>query len=316
MPGQIGLILAGLLALIAGAELLVRGASSLALRLGLTPLVVGLTVVAFGTSLPELLVSLRAALAGSGDVAAGNVVGSNIANIGLILGLAAAIHPLKVRLQLLKLDVPAAAAVTLLAIWVFSDRTVSRAEGALLFAGIVLYTAFLVRLARKETDSAVRGEFAENTPRQTKGGALLDAGLVCAGLAALSFGAGWLVGGAAGLARGLGVSEAVIGLTIVAVGTSTPELITSVVAALRKAPDIALGNVVGSNIFNILGILGATALISPFSAAGITAVDLWAMTLLLAGLVPVMLTGQTVTRAEGWVLLACYGGYLWLLWPK
>lgn len=306
----------GLFSLVAGAELLVRGASSLALRFGISPLVVGLTVVAYGTSLPELLVSLRAALAGSGGVAAGNVVGSNIANIGLILGAAASIHPLRVRLQLLRLDVPILAAVSLTVPLIFSDGLVSRQEGAWLLAGILVYTAILARLARAEKNPEVEHEFDETTPHKLRGGVLLDATLIAAGLTALVFGAGWLVGGAVGIARSLGVSEAVIGLTIVAVGTSAPELLTSIVAAMRKAPDLALGNVIGSNIFNILGILGATALISPFSSAGITPLDLWAMVLAVAALLPIMLSGRAICRLEGWILLLFYAGYLWLLWPK
>lgn len=316
MTSPLLFLLLGLVLLYFGGEGLVRGSSALALRLGLTPLVVGLTVVAFGTSAPELVVSVQAALAGQGDIAIGNVIGSNIFNIGLILGVTALIYPLKVQLQILRIDTPIMIGVSLLAAWMLADRTIGRPEGALLFVGIIAYTVFTVLYARKVKSSAeVEAEFAESVPAP-HGTVWRDLIFIAVGLALLIAGSHFLVAGAVRLARGFGISEAIIGLTIVAAGTSMPELVTSLVAAFKKQPDIALGNIIGSNIFNILGILGAAALLRPITGEGIKMMDLYVAIAFAAALLPVLWSGRKMERREGALLVAAYGGYLYVLWPK
>jgi cation:H+ antiporter len=300
----------GLVLLFAGGEWLVRGSAALALRLGLKPLVVGLTVVAFGTSAPELVVSIKAALADRGAIAIGNVVGSNSLNIGLILGLTALIFPLKVQLQILRIDQPIMLGVTVLAVAFLADLHVGRIEGGILLAGLLAYVTFTVISALRTVPSAeVSAEFAEAMP-PIRGNIWRDLALIAAGLVALIYGSRYLVLGAVDLARGFGISEAVIGLTIVALGTSTPELVACLVAAIKKEPDIALGNIIGSNIFNILGILGASALVRPLDGAGIQRVDLWVMLAFAAVLLPILFTGRRMSRGEGALLLAGYAGYI------
>jgi cation:H+ antiporter len=305
----------GLVLLYYGAEFLVNGASSLALRLGLTPLVVGLTVVAFGTSAPEMVVSVKASLAGQGNLALGNVVGSNIFNIAIILGLSALICPMKVQVQLIRIDMPVLIGVTLLTLLLVSDRQLARWEGLLFLSGAVGYTLFALHLARRETSQEALQEFATELP-QPKGPVWLDWVRIGGGIILLVGGGHALVHGSVHLARMLGISEAIIGLTIVATGTSLPELATSIVAALKKEADIAVGNVVGSNILNLLAILGVSATIHPFSAAGITALDLGTMVAVSLILLPIMWTGFEVRRWEGALLLAAYGTYLFFLWPS
>lgn len=298
-----------------GAAWLVRGSASAALRLGLTPLVVGLTIVAYGTSMPELLVSAKATLAGQGDIALGNVIGSNIFNVAVILGLAAVIHPMKVQFQLIKLDTPIMIFVAAL-FWVFfQDGRISRPEAALLVFGIVIYTAGNLYLARRETTAQVDAEFGESMPAVSKHWAV-DVGFILGGLIVLMVGSRLLVDNATSLARAWGVSEAVIGLTIVAAGTSMPELATSVVAAFKKQPDIAIGNVIGSNIYNILCILGISGLLNPLHGPGIRSLDVYAMLIVAVAALPILWTGLTVKRWEGALLLGGYGVYLALLWPK
>jgi len=306
-------MLAGLFLLTAGAEGLVRGAASLARRLGLSPLVIGLTVVAFGTSTPEFVVSMQAALDGNGDIATGNVVGSNIGNIALILGGAACIAPLRVQAQIIRTDVPIMIGVSLLLGGLLMDGRVGRVDGILLTLGIVAYTTATVWLARREAAPAVAAEFDAGVPAQRA--LWRDLLFTAGGLGLLMGGAQLLVGAAVTIAEQFGVSQAVIGLTIVGIGTSLPELATSVAAAARGEGDIAIGNVVGSNIFNILGILGITALVQPLSGSGLSLVDLAVMVGLAALMLPVMRTQYTLSRAEGGVLLAIYGSYLaYLLW--
>jgi cation:H+ antiporter len=299
--------------LTAGAVGLVRGGTALALRLGLPPLVVGLTVVAFGTSMPELVVSVRAALDGRGAIAVGNVVGSNICNIGLILGLSAIIRPLSVRAQVIRFDVPIVIGCSLLAGWLLRDGALGRPEAALLAAGIVSYTAFSVWAARREPQAVVHLEFAEGLPA-VRGRAWRDLVLLPVGLALLLLGARLFVDGAVSVAGGFGVSPAVVGLTIVATGTSLPELATSLVAAARGAGDIGVGNAVGSNVFNLLAVLGAAGLARPLSDSGIASVDLLLMIGLVVVLLPVMRTGFTISRLEGLALVGVYVAYTaWLL---
>ncbi|MGC8763724.1 MAG: calcium/sodium antiporter [Acidobacteriota bacterium] len=299
---------AGVLLLFLGGEGLIRGSSGLALRLGISPLVVGLTVVAFGTSSPELAVSLRAAWAGQGDIAAGNVVGSNIANIGLILGLAALLKPVRAAARAVRADAPLQAAAGLLLAAVLLDGRVSRGEGLVLLSGIVAYTASALAFARREGPEVVR-EYHEGLPA-SRGSLWVLGPLAAGGLGLLLLGARFFLAGSVELARRAGVSEAVLGLTLVAVGTSLPELVTSVLAALRGEPDIALGNVLGSNLFNILGILGAAAAAAPLEVPGIGPGDLLAVAGFGLLVVPVVFTGRSVSRAEGAGLLLLYLAYL------
>lgn len=301
-----------LILLFIGAEGLVRGSSALALRAGLSPLIVGLTIVAFGTSSPELVVSIKAGLSGQGDIAVGNVVGSNIFNIAFILGLTALVCPIPVHRQIIKVDAPIALGVALLLVVLLIDNALGRFEGALLFLGIITYTFMNVVLARKEPVMTNPGD----TPAPTVSRHwTLDVAFIVGGLVVLVIGSRLLVEHSINLAKGFGISEAVIGLTIVAAGTSMPELATSIVAAFRKQPDIAIGNVVGSNVFNILGILGLSSLMSPLTASGISALDYATMVVFTVILIPLLYTGRILHRIEGAVLLSLYGAYIFILWP-
>lgn len=320
MLTSILLILAGLVALYFGAEWLVKGASSLAIKLGMTPLVAGLTVVAFGTSSPELVVSITASLAGSGDIALGNVIGSNIFNIAVILGITAAIVPVRVQPQILKIDTPFMIGISLLFAWFFMDRVVGIVESGILFALLIGYVSMSVYVAKRHTYAA---KFANtHTPAEIEAAPghtnpWISLLLITVGLGVLIAGSKAFVHGAVDIARSFGVSEAIIGLTIVAAGTSLPELAASLVAAFRNQADIAIGNIVGSNIFNILCILGLSGMVaSPLKGPGITNLDLWAMLITAIVLLPLMLTGRKLSRWEGILLLAGYGVYLYLVWPK
>ena len=306
MPVEIGLIALGFVFLLAGGEGLVRGAVAFAQRMGVPPLVIGLTLVGFGTSMPELVTSLRAALAGSPDVAVGNVVGSNIVNILLILGLAAVVTPIVVDGAAFRRDGSSLVLATLLGVGVLLTGELGRIEGLALAVGLGAYLWVTLRTS-KEGDADV---FV--TPSLGVGASL---GLFAGGLAVVVLGADLLVRGAVGLATGLGVSETVIGLSIVAVGTSLPELVTSVIAARRGQGGIAFGNVLGSNVFNILGILGVTALVAPLPVPEqIVRVDLWVMLGATALMCWMSMTGRTVSRTEGGVLVAGYAAYLcWLI---
>jgi cation:H+ antiporter len=295
-----------------GAEGLVRGSASLALRLGLTPLVVGLTVVAMGTSMPEVMVSVKAALAGSGDLAVGNVVGSNIFNIGVILGLSALLSPMKAQFQLLKIDAPIMVAVSLGLVALLWGGRIGRVEGAFLIGGLIVYVAGNIWMARRTATKVVEKEFADGVPAQS-GSVFLDLLFILGGLGILVIGARLLTDNSVAIARSFGVSEAVIGLTIVAAGTSVPELAASIVAAIKKEPDIALGNVIGSNIFNVIGILGIASLVAPLAAPEISRFDLWAMVAIAAALVPMLWTGLRISRAEGAVLFSAYFAYVYFL---
>lgn len=310
------MLFAGLVALYFGAEWLVRGGASLAVRLGVTPLLVGLTVVAYGTSTPELIVSTMAAAKNQGDIAIGNAVGSNIFNIGVILGLTALICPMRVQLQLLKLDTPVMLGVALLFLAFFLDGNIQLWE-ALVFLGLILvYTVVNIRVARREASAEVQKEFDSSMPRPL-GSAWKDLGFIVAGLSVLVLGSRLFVSGAVDLARMLEISDAVIGLTIVAAGTSLPELASSLMAAWRKQPDIAIGNVVGSNIYNILGILGVSGVVArPLAGPGVGLIDTLFMISISIVLVAIAWTGFKLRRWEGALLLGVYGGYLWHLWPK
>ena len=309
------LLLLGIALLFVGAELLVKGGASLARRLGLTPIVVGLTVVAFGTSAPELVVSVGGALQGHGDIAVGNVVGSNIFNVAFILGLAAIISPLRIQLALIKIDVPIMIAITLLAAWLILFSTIPRIGGILLLLLLIAYTVFSIWLSRKQAAAAVEAEFDVGIPAPAPsiGYEVL---FIIGGLGLLFGGSSLFVNAAVHIAQSFGVSEAVIGLTIIAAGTSMPELTTSILAAVRGHSDISVGNIIGSNIFNMLGILGAAATLTPLSAPGIRHLDVWVMVGFSVALLPLLWTERKLQRWEGAALLGGYLIYLWVLWPS
>ena len=302
------LFVVGIGLLIGGAELLVRGASRLAAAVGVSPLVIGLTVVAYGTSSPELAVSVQSAFAGQADIALGNVVGSNIFNVLFILGISALIAPLVVSQQLIRLDVPLMIGVSFLLLLIGWDGKVGRFDGLLLFAGAVSYTIFAIYYGRKETKE-VEAEYAQEFGSKNGKNWMVNIGLIIGGLVALGVGSNWLVDGAVALARTLGVSELIIGLTIVAAGTSLPEVATSILASLRGERDIAVGNVVGSNIFNILAILGIAGVISP---AGVqvspvaVAFDIPIMIGVALACLPIFFTGHLIARWEGGLFFAYY----------
>lgn len=308
-------VIAGLALLYGGAEWLVKGAVGLSLKLGVSRLVIGLTVVAFGTSMPELVVSVLASLRGSPDITLGNIIGSNSANIGLILAVAAIVTPLHVHVATLRREVPIALGVAALFGWLCWTGSLSRLDGALLLAGLVAYVVFSYRSAKTETmvlSGDVRTEFEEALPEPSRT-MRMNLLLLLAGLVPLALGAELMVRGSSDIARSLGLSEKLIGLTIVAIGTSLPELATSVVAAFRKEADLAVGNVVGSNIFNILGIAGVAALIADVTGTHRFMIDVGVMILFSALLLPILLTGHRITRGEGAALLAGYIAYMvWL----
>jgi len=308
-------IVLGLVVLIVGGELLVRGASALAVAMSISPLVVGLTVVAFGTSAPELAVSLQAAVVGKGDLAVGNVVGSNIANVLLILGLAAIVAPLLVTSRLIRVDVPLMIGAAMLLPIVGWDGNITRIEGLVLFSILVGYIISSIWASRQEV-KVVQEEFAhefELPQRLTLSNIAFQLALVLGGLIALGFGAQWLVSGSVTIARQFGVSELIIGLTIVAIGTSLPEVVTSVMASLRNERDIAVGNVVGSNMFNILCVLGLTSIVArdgiDVSAAAMR-FDIPIMIAVSFVCLPIFFTGQIIDRWEGGIFLAYYAIYL------
>lgn len=311
-------VLLGLAILAGGGELLVRGATTIARLAGLTPAVIGLTIVAAGTSLPELVVSVVAALRGTPDIAVGNVVGSNIFNIAMVLGAAALVLPLRVHATAIRLEWP----IMFLASWtgflLMRDGQLDRMEGGFFVASLLAFLAYSVYIARYEVSDEEQTEFATETedrsihPRNRQMAMSILA--VVAGSALLVVGGKALVDGAVAIAREVGLSERVIGITIVAIGTSAPELAASLVAAFRGRTDLALANIIGSNIFNILGILGVTALVRPIPVAvGIVRTDAWWMLGLAVVLLPMMWTGKRISRAEGALLLTGYAAYIMVL---
>jgi cation:H+ antiporter len=303
----------GFVLLYGGGEALVRGAGALALRMGMSPFIVGMTIVAFATSSPELAVSVLAAARGADDVAIGNVVGSNICNIGLILGLAALIRPAEVHLRILRMDIPWLIFVSALLVAFLQDGRISRPAGIVFLLGLGVFLYWNIQLARRERDEElVRREF-EDVVRAPQAGPGLLWVLIGGGLAALVGGGHAFVQGGVGLATALGVSPALISLTVVALGTSLPELATTLVATVRREDDIAVGNIIGSNFFNILAILGLTATFHPLERGGITLVDLYSMLAFTVVLLPLVLARQRIGRRGGAVLLAGYLAYLaWL----
>jgi len=318
MTGHLLILALGIALLVAGADLLVRGAARLAATVGISSLVIGLTVVSFGTSSPEVAVSVASALGGDADIALGNVVGSNIFNVLVVLGLSALIVPLAVAHQLVRLDVPLMLVVSILTAALAADGRVGRGDGWLLVAGAVGYTLLAIRLGRRES-AVAQAEYrgVENAlvgeRRRGAGAVVFDVAMVLSGLVLLVLGARHLVEAASAVARDLGVSDLVIGLTVVAVGTSLPEVTTSIVAAVRGERDIAVGNVVGSNIFNLLGVLGLAAALSPGGvavAARALRVDLPVMVVVTVACLPVVASGRRIDRWEGGLLLGGYGLYV------
>jgi cation:H+ antiporter len=309
-------LVVGLVGLVGGAELLVKGAATIASRLGIAPVIIGLTVVAFGTSMPEMAVSMSASFGGTADVAFGNVVGSNIGNILLILGASAVVGGLAVQQRIIRFDIPLLIVVSIVAFVMALDNSIGRLDGVILFAGVLAYTGWLVRAVRNER-SDVAAEYAESV--ETLEGVAAErpmwfnVGLVVAGLTVLVVGSQLLVDSAIDIAEAAGVSELVIGLTVVAIGTSLPELATSIMAAIRGQRDIAVGNVIGSNLFNLMSVLGLSAVVSsdgiPVSDVSLR-LDLPVMLAATVVLVPIVWNGFEIRRWEGLVLIAFYAVYV------
>ncbi|MEM6835357.1 MAG: calcium/sodium antiporter [Cyanobacteria bacterium P01_C01_bin.120] len=306
-------LLLGLVLLVAGAEGFVRGAARLAAVIGLSPLVIGLTVVSYGTSAPELAVSLQASFQGQTEIALGNVIGSNIFNILMTLGIASLIVPLTVAQQLIRLDVPIMIGVTVLMLMFAIDGELGRIDGLALLVGSVVYTVFLLYQSRRESNADIQAEYEQEYANAGQRGwrqALKSLIVLIVGLGVLVAGANMLVFSATAIAESLGISQLIIGLTIVAIGTSLPELATSMVACYRGERDIAVGNVVGSNIFNILTILGVTATFNgvPVSNAAIS-FDIPVMLAVAIASLPIFYTGNRISRWEGMLFISYYIAY-------
>ncbi|HEX4937351.1 MAG TPA: calcium/sodium antiporter [Candidatus Kapabacteria bacterium] len=303
----------GLVLLVLGAEFLVKGASRLAAAAGISPLVIGLTIVAFGTSAPEMAVSVGAAWSGQADLALGNVVGSNIFNVLFILGVSALIVPLVVAQQLVRLDVPIMIVASVATLLMGMDGAIGRIDGLILFAGILAYTVFLIRQSKKES-AAVKDEYSQEfgESQGKVGRYALNFVYIAGGLVLLVLGARWLVDSSVAIAQYFGVSELVIGLTIVAAGTSLPEVATSVIASIRGERDIAVGNVVGSNIFNILSVLGLSSVVAPAGievAPAALVFDIPVMIGVALACLPIFFTGYIITRWNGALFLFYYVAY-------
>jgi cation:H+ antiporter len=315
MTTTIFLFIAGLVILIVGADLLVRGASRLAAAFGVSPLVIGLTIVAIGTASPEIAVSLQAAVNGQGDLTLGNVLGSNIFNILFILGITALLAPIVIAEQLIRKDAPIMLGVSLLALGLASDGNLGFVDGTVLLLCMVVYVVFALRQSRfesKKVQNEYADEFAAKEPRTTKN-MLMNIFFMLAGLGLLVWGSRWLVDSAVFIAKALGVSELVIGLTIVAVGTSLPEVATSIIAALKKESDIAVGNAVGSNIFNLLGVLGIGAFLAPEGisvAERVLMLDFLVMVFVALVCLPIFYIDNRISRVEGALLLGYYVLYV------
>jgi len=303
----------GLLFLIVGAEALVRGSFRLAAFIGISPLVIGLTVVAFGTSSPELAVSIKAAISNQGSIALGNVVGSNIFNVLFILGISALVAPLAVSQQLVRFDVPLMISLSVLMLIFGLDEKFSRTEGLFLFTGLVMYVGFLIYQSRRQS-LEVKEEYTTEfgLKENIASGWIRNMGLVLGGLALLAIGSRLFVDSAVSIAKYLGVSEEIIGLTIVAAGTSLPEVVTSVIATIRGKVDIAVGNVVGSNIFNSMGVLGLSTILAPTGIEVSTSIirfDIPMMILVAFACLPILFTGNRISRLEGALFLGYYLAY-------
>lgn len=309
MGTTIAILIIGLIILIVGGDYLVRGSSSIALRLHLSPLVVGLTIVAFGTSAPELVISIQSALKGSPDLAMGNVVGSNICNLALVLGLTAVIYPVKVQENSIKIDWPMTMGASILLFLVVRDQSLNFAEGIIFFIILTTYLFFIIRNSRKETMASYKEE--EEIPDAPTKQIWKDIVFIVIGCIGLYYGSEWFVGSAKELALNLGVGERVVGLTVVALGTSLPEMVTAAVASYKGQTDLALGNLMGSNIFNILSILGITGIIKEIHVnIEIINTDIVWMLLITLMILPLMVMRREVGRVDGIILLIVYSVYI------
>ena len=311
MATTIVLLIIGLIILIVGGDYLVRGSSSIALRLHLSPLVVGLTIVAFGTSAPELLISVMSALKGSPDLAMGNVVGSNICNLALVLGLTAVINPVKVQSNSIRVDWPMTMGASILLFLMVREGLLNALEGVIMVVALIVYLVFIIRQSRKDTLTA-RAEGNSDIPDAPSKQIWKDIVFIIIGCVGMYYGSEWFVGSAKELALSLGVEERVVGLTVVALGTSLPELVTAAVASSKGQTDLALGNLMGSNIFNILSILGITSIIKPIVVHEvILSRDIISMLMITLMILPLMIMRREVGRVDGLILLFVYAVYIY-----
>ena len=303
----------GFILLLLGADLLVRGASNFALAVGISPLIIGLTIVAFGTSAPELAINLRSTLTGQPELAIGNVVGSNILNILLLLGIAAVIAPIQVAKRLIKLDLPAMIGASFLFFGLALDRTLSHWDGLLLVSGIIFYTWFSIKQSsQNDRTTLTMGSTQNQTAPRNYQYIILQLFEVMIGLALLVQGSQWLVNGAVAIAQFFGISELIIGLTIIAIGTSLPEIATVVIASLRGKHELVIGNAIGSNLFNILLVLGLSSIIAPAGIAIPTPAlvfDIPVMIVVALACLPIFFTDYLIEAWEGWLFLAYYIAY-------
>ncbi|SNS02430.1 cation:H+ antiporter [Belliella buryatensis] len=303
-----GFLILGLIILLLGGKFLVDGASAIAVKLGLSAGLIGLTVVAFGTSAPELLVSVNAALKGTSDIAIGNVVGSNIANITLVLGISAILYPIVLHLSVIKLDYFFALTSSILFYLIALNQEISRLEGVIL---TVLLIAVNLYIYKKLKGTNTINSFEETT---IAGNSIKAISLILIGILGLYFGSDLFVDSAVEISRLFGVSERVIGITVIAIGTSLPELTTSIIAAINKKTDIAIGNILGSNIMNVLGIIGITAIVQPIPVSELFLKSdfLWMIGLTLL-LFPILKTKLNISRIEGGILLFAYLVYIYTI---
>jgi len=311
MATTIAILVIGLIILIVGGDYLVRGSSSIALRLHLSPLVVGLTIVAFGTSAPELVISIQSALKGSPDIAMGNVIGSNICNLALVLGLTSVISPVKVQSNSIRIDWPMTMGASILLYIMIREGYLEAIEGIIMMIVLIIYLVFIIKQSRKNI-LASRAENELELPDAPPKQILKDIVFILIGCIGLYFGSEWFVGSAKGLALSLGVEERVVGLTVVALGTSLPELATAAVASFKGQTDLALGNLMGSNIFNILSILGITSIIKDIHVHEIILnKDIIWMLLITLMILPLMVIRREVGRVDGLILLIVYVVYIY-----
>lgn len=311
MGTTIVLLIIGLIVLIVGGDYLVRGSSSIALRLHLSPLVVGLTIVAFGTSAPELVISVQSALQGSPDLAMGNVVGSNICNLALVLGITAVINPVRVQANSIRVDWPMTMGTSILLFLAVREGYLEASEGIFFILILCTYLFFIIRQSRRDV-LASKKEQEEEIPDAPSKQIWKDVGFIIIGCIGLYFGSEWFVGSAKDLALSLGVEERVVGLTVVALGTSLPELVTAAVASYKGQTDLALGNLMGSNIFNILSILGITSIIREIHVhVDILNKDIIWMLMITLMILPLMVMRREVGRVDGFILLIVYAVYIY-----
>jgi len=309
MTEAVAYVFVGVICLYYGAEFLVHGSASLALRLGIPPLVVGLIIVGYATGTPELIVSVKASMAGRGDIAIGNVIGSNLANTGLVLGFSALCRPLIVEKRLIEFDGWIMVLVSFVACFLLYSGDVTRLQGFFLLLGLFVYTAWVSYTSWKENNILDREAREEVSDRLTRN-IWMDLFYIILGILILFFGGEFFLDGSITIAQEFGVSDAVIGLTLVALGTSLPEFATAVVAVMRKHADIALGNIIGSNIFNILGIIGIASMVDPITILGIHWIDYGMMTFIAVVMLLMMYTHRMISRSEGGLLMFTYLGYM------